>query len=124
MTSEGKFIQDQTGAMEQRNNKRCPVTLRAKILSEGRAFEGLISDVSEEGLGYNLTTFVESADSFIPHKIMELSFRLPSGEEVEMKGEIRWFVKPSSDKKGLFLGLILVDPPEAYTNWLQTFDRE
>ena len=36
------------GAMEERKNKRCPVTLRAKILSEGRAFEGLISDVSEE----------------------------------------------------------------------------
>ena len=124
MTSKGKFIQDRTGAMEERKNKRCPVTLRARIFSEGRSFEGLISDVSEEGLGYNLTTFIESADSFIPNKIMGLSFSLPSGVVVEMKGEIRWFVKPSSDKKGLFLGLILVDPPEAYTNWLQTFDRE
>ncbi|KPK34217.1 MAG: hypothetical protein AMK70_08135 [Nitrospira bacterium SG8_35_1] len=110
--------------MEQRNNNRCPVTLNAKIFSRGRAFEGLISNVSEEGLGYNLTTFVESGDSFLPYKIIDLLFQLPSGETVEMKGEIRWFVKPSSGKKGLLLGLMVVDPPEKYTSWLRTFDRK
>jgi hypothetical protein len=104
--------------MERRRKDRFPVTLSATIVSDGKSYEGIIGNVSEEGLAYTITTFVETTGDFVPRGIMETIVRIPSGDKLCLSAEVRWFLKPSPARSSLIIGMKIIDPPREYIEWV------
>jgi hypothetical protein len=107
--------------MNKRKQKRFAISLHADIFIGKKTYKGLIGNISEEGVLYSLTTFIQTDDKFLPQKNVGLNFDLPSGEKVDLNCEVRWFIKPLEKGKALMLGLYIIDPPSEYTEWLKKF---
>lgn len=108
--------------MNKRKHKRFVITLSAKITVGNESYDGVIGNVSGEGISSTLTTYVKTNNKLILHScIVGLSFELPSGGLIAMDCEVRWFVKPADKKETLILGLYIVDPPSEYTEWISKF---
>lgn len=108
--------------IKKRQHKRFPVTINAKIISDGKSYEGMIGNVSEEGIMHTITTFVQTTKGFTPKKIIKLNFKIPLGETVHLNGEVMWFLCPSSEKKSLIIGVKIIDPPSQYIEWIKKYD--
>lgn len=107
--------------MSIRRHKRFIITLHAKVRVGDEIYEGLIGNVSEEGISSTITTYVKTDNKFYPNKKIGLSFDLPSGRPVDLMCEVRWFLKPSKEKETLILGLYILDPPSQYKEWINQF---
>ncbi len=107
--------------MNKRQHNRFVITLHTRVTVNGDTYEGIIGNVSEEGISSTITTYVKTDSNFSPHKAVTLNFNLPSGEPVTLEGKVRWFLKPSEDKETLILGLYIEDPPPRYKEWLGKF---
>ena len=84
-------------------------------MSEGNSFDGVIENVSEDGIEYLITSSIMSSGNFTPKKMIKLNFRIPSGETLDLNCEVEWFLKTPKDKdKSLILGMRIIDPPEIY----------
>lgn len=105
--------------MAKRRFKRYPVCLNARIVSCGKSYEGIIGNISEEGMEYSLSTFIQSAADFVPQKTIEIVFKIPSGETVNLRCEIRWFLRHSTGKNTLVLGMKIMEPPSKYKEWIK-----
>ncbi len=103
--------------MEKRHSERFPCNLDATIISEGSIFEGVIENVSEDGVEYLITSSITSSGKFTPKKMIKLKFQIPSGEKLDLDCELEWFLRTPEDKdKSLIIGMKIVDPPEIYRN--------
>jgi hypothetical protein len=107
--------------LDRRSHKRFVITLNAKVIVGGKSYAGVIGNVSEEGVSSTITTYIKTDDQFAPHKIIQLVFDLPSGDEVNLDCEIRWYLRPREHASNLILGLYIVDPPSKYTEWINRF---
>lgn len=107
--------------LEKRQRRRFAISLHAKVLIGGKTYEGVIGNVSEEGVGSTITTFIKTDKDFHPQKVIALTFQLPSGAAINLSCEVRWFLKPPENSSTLMLGLKILDPPAEYTEWLQKF---
>ena len=107
--------------MNNRRHKRFAISLHANIIIGEKTYKGLIGNISEEGVLYSLTTFIQTDDKFLPQKNVGLNFDLPTGETVDLNCEVRWFIKPSNTGKTLMLGLYIIDPSPAYKSWMNKF---
>jgi hypothetical protein len=110
--------------MERRLFKRIPLNLKAKIICDGKAYDGFIKNVSETGIGYLVTSSVHISSEFIPTKIIELNFQIPLGETLNLICEIIWFLRTSPDAKILTLGMRIIDPPPAYKEFIKNLKPE
>ncbi len=108
--------------MAKRHFKRFPVGLNARIVSGGKSYEGIIGNISEEGLAYSLSTFIQAAADFTPQKTIEIIFKIPSGETVNLRCEIMWFLRPSQGKNTLILGMKIMEPPPKYMEWIKNVE--
>lgn len=106
--------------IDKRVYKRYSVTLRAQVVSGGKYFDGIIANVSEEGLAYVMTTFIDASGGFVPRNGIELIFMIQGGVKFTLRCDVRWFLKPSDDKKGFIVGMKIIDPPEEYREWVRT----
>lgn len=86
-----------------------------------KTYQGTIGNVSEEGISSTVTTYIKTDDMFFPQKNIRLFFELPSGEEVELTCEVRWYLRPKPDDVNIILGLFILDPPPEYTAWINKF---
>jgi hypothetical protein len=91
------------------------------VIMNGKNYEGVISNVSEEGVSSTITTYIKTDEEFTPQKNISLNFKLPSGDSVELTCEIRWYLRPKEKEKNLMLGLYIMDPPSVYREWIQRF---
>jgi hypothetical protein len=107
--------------MGQRGNKRFILTLHADVIIGEKTYKGVIGNVSEEGISSTITTFIKTDEEFQPHKGIRLDFQLPSGVEVKLNCEIRWFLKTPDKNTGLILGLFILEPPQVYKDWINQF---
>lgn len=107
--------------MNTRRHKRFVITLNAQIVIGENTYDGVISNVSEEGVSSTITTAIKTDDTFSPQKHIRLIFELPTGSLVKLDCEIRWYLRPQQKGKNLLMGLHIVDPPEKYTEWIQRF---
>ncbi|MBI4848751.1 MAG: PilZ domain-containing protein [Nitrospirae bacterium] len=107
--------------LEKRQHRRFVISLHAKVLIGGKTYEGVIGNVSEEGVSSTITTFIKTDKDFHPQKVIALNFQLPSGVTINLSCEVRWFLKPSENSDNLMLGLKIIDPPAEYTEWQQKF---
>jgi hypothetical protein len=98
--------------MERRQTKRIPVNLSAKIISEDNVFDGIIENMSEDGLEYFMTSFVKVSGNFIPARSIKLNFQIPSGEMLDLNCELIWFLETSPEEK--LLGMKVLNPPLKY----------
>ena len=107
--------------MEKRRHNRFFISLHAKVIADGKSFDGVIENVSDEGVASTITTHLKADQDFSPHKIVELSFQLPTGESINMNCEVRWFLRPSSNNSSVMLGLHVEDAPQSYKDWIHKY---
>lgn len=100
--------------MERRRAKRITYNLTAKVNSGGYTYDGSIENVSEGGIEYLLTSLDRTTDDFTPDKIIELEFKTPEGDMIELKCEVKWFLKSKRGNKKLTLGMMILNPPAKY----------
>ncbi|UCD35535.1 MAG: PilZ domain-containing protein [Nitrospiraceae bacterium] len=107
--------------MNKRRHKRFIITLNAQVVIGEKTYDGIISNVSEEGVSSTITTYIKTDDAFSPQKKIRLIFELPTGDLVELECEIRWYLRPQEKGKNLMLGLYIMEPPVIYREWIQKF---
>ena len=93
--------------------------MSAQVEINGEAFAGIIGNLSEEGIYYTLTTFVETERNIIPRENIRIILQISEYEKMSLECEIRWFVKPSESKKALLIGMQILNPPDMYKDWIR-----
>lgn len=78
--------------------------------------------MSEEGAAYSLSTFIQTATDFVPEKIIEIIFKIPTGEPINLKCEIRWFLRPSEGENTLILGMKIMEAHPKYKEWIKNIE--
>lgn len=106
-----------------RRYKRFPVHLNARVTISGRSYEGIVGNISEEGLAYTLTTFIQADKDFVPQGEIIIDINIPSGEILNLRCEIRWFLKPSEKGKSLLLGMKILEPSSTYRDWIRQLEE-
>ncbi|MBL7049530.1 MAG: PilZ domain-containing protein [Nitrospira sp.] len=100
--------------IDRRHAGRNLCNLSAKISSQNITYDGLIENVTEDGLEYLMTSFIEVSTDFTPEKILDMKFTMPDGEELNLNCEVQWYMKTSPEEKKLMLGMKIIEPPETY----------
>lgn len=104
--------------------ERTPVRLKAKIISGGEIYPGFIQNVSESGIRYFIESVIKTEKDFAPKKMMELKFKLPSGEALNLDCEIIWSSRKSPDDKDLTIGIKIIKPPQKYKKFVKNLKTE
>lgn len=102
-----------------RRHKRFPVHLNARIHIGSRHYDGIVGNISEEGLAYTITTFLQTDKGFVPNGEITITINIPSGGKLNLRCEIRWFLKPSEKGKSLLMGMKIIEPPSKYKDWIK-----
>jgi hypothetical protein len=105
--------------VERRKHKRRYFDVKARITLADKTFDGYISNVSESGIGYLITSSVMLKGDVPPYEIIELSFETPEGKLMELQCEVRWSQKGFYSGKTTSLGMKIIDPPPVYLEWLK-----
>ncbi len=108
--------------MERRRSERITYNLEANVIFAGNTFVGSIANVSEDGVEYLLTSLPDMTEDFTPDKIIDLNFRAPTGETINLKCEVKWFHRTSPNDKSLTLGMRIINPPSEYTALLNSLN--
>ena len=107
-----------------RESPRTHSNIDAKIISEGKTFEGSIENVSEDGMEYLMTSFIQASKDFTPDKRIDLVFKAPSGEMISLDCEVVWFLKAEPREDNLVLGMRIINPPVQYRNMVKDLHRQ
>lgn len=95
-------------------------SLDVEIVAGGVAYAGLILNCSEEGMYMVTATTYDVVDISASSKI-ELKCKLPSGGDIKINCEVKWFqTKPSPYGVTFSMGMELIDPPEQYREYLKS----
>jgi len=106
--------------MENRRAARLTDSLDVEIVSAGVSYAGLILNCSEGGL-YMVTATTYDVVAIPPSSMIEVKCKLPSGEELEMVCEVKWFqTKPSPYGVTFSMGMQIDDPPQKYKDYLSS----
>ena len=100
--------------MERRASERVPFNFDAKITSAGKTYDGCIENVSEGGIEYLMTSLIETPHNFTPDKIIEISFRIPSGAILNLKCRLKWYLEIDPHDRKLMLGMKIINPDRTY----------
>jgi len=116
--------------MERRNSRRITVNLNAELISGSINQLGFIENISEEGL-YLKTAPTRTKIDYTPGRILELKFRLPSKETLNLNCKVIWAYR--SPHNGLTssmgidpppeyteMGIQIIDPPPRYIEFVNT----
>jgi len=101
-----------------RRHKRIPVNVSAWVTMGNRRYEGIVGNVSEEGIAYTITTFIQTDKDFVPRGEIMIAINIPSGAILYQKCEIRWFLKPSEQGNALIMGMKIIEPSSKYRDWI------
>ncbi|MBA4374074.1 MAG: hypothetical protein C0402_14580, partial [Thermodesulfovibrio sp.] len=105
--------------MGNRRSERKAVKFNTKIILAGKAYDGYITNVSQDGIGCSITSVLKAPKDFMPIKIPELQFELPSGETVNLTCELAWFTGTEQDDHQLTLGLKILTPSPHYHEFIK-----
>ncbi|MBI5408942.1 MAG: PilZ domain-containing protein [Nitrospirae bacterium] len=104
--------------MDARRHKRVIVDLQAELILGDTRLAGTIENLSDEGL-YIVTGPMKSSFTFTSDTVLELRFRLPSGERQSLHCRIKWFYKTPPFYATNSIGMEIVDPPPTYIEALK-----
>ena len=99
---------------ERRKSKRIAFKSNADMKFAGKSYVGTIQDVSEGGVQYILTSFLEVSSDFIPERKNDLVLKDPSGKKYKLQCEVKWYVRGKGKDKSMTLGLKISNPPPKY----------
>jgi hypothetical protein len=105
--------------MEKRANQRLPYRLDAKIISEGKTYDGTIENVSQGGMEYLMTSLVEAPKDVIPDKVIDVNFQAPSGETVNVTCRVKWYLEVDPNNRTLMLGMEILNPHRSYNELIK-----
>ena len=105
-----------------RRYKRIPVNVSAWVTIGNRNYEGIVGNVSEEGLAYTITTLIQTDKGFVPNGEILIAINVPSGGLLNLRCEIRWFLKPSEQGKSLIMGMKIIEPSSKYRDWIKDIE--
>jgi len=105
--------------MEKRSSERVAISADAKIISAGKAYDGSIENVSEAGMEYLMTSVVETQKDFVPDKIIEVNFQVPSGEILKLQCQVKWYMETDPHDRKVMLGMKILNPPGSYKGWIR-----
>ncbi|MBI4849089.1 MAG: PilZ domain-containing protein [Nitrospirae bacterium] len=106
--------------MEKRRAKRLTDNLDAEILAGNTTYSGIIMNLSESGL-YMVTATSSKVVDISTDSTIELNCKLPSGETLKMKCEVKWFQTKTSPHGASFsMGMEILDPPANYKKFLKS----
>ena len=105
--------------MEKRSCDRISDSLDADITLDGLNYSGIIMNYSEEGLFLVSATLYE-VDEVDEKTEMVVMCTLPSEEKINLRCKVKWFNKKDSPfGVSLNMGLIILDPPEKYIEFIK-----
>ncbi len=114
--------------VEKRCGERKLVTIDAEIVSGKDRYKGRIGNISlniymKVGLFIQFATDLDaSLNDFLPPSKVIIKFKIPSGEEFELKCESRWInitLAPPHSRVNQ-LGMQIIDPPEKLKEFAET----
>jgi len=106
--------------MQRRRSERIPLNLPTKIKLGGKTYDGIIINVSEDGIGSSVTSVVEAQEEFIPAHNIQLHFQDHSGKTIALNGELMWFSRSRPTDQHLAIGMTIIDPPLTYMMFIKT----
>ena len=119
--------------IEQRSAERKLLTIEAEIASGKNRYKGRIENISLDELYMRFGLYMQfatpldvSLNDFLPPSKLIIKFKIPSGEEFELKCESMWInihqVPPHSLVNQL--GIQIKDPPEKLKEFTKTLPSE
>ncbi len=106
--------------MERRRSKRIILSLEAKLISGDISYDGLIGNISEDGIFMRTMPTKASIDSFTPGTNFELKFQLPSEGKLSLHCRVIWSHKTPPHGLTYSMGMEIIDPPPEYKEFLKT----
>ena len=100
--------------MERRLFPRVPIKLNAEVIADGKTYSGVIDNISEEGMEYLITSYIDGAEEFHSEQRVEIKFQAHSGETEDVFCEVRWSMESATDERVLIVGMKIIDPPARY----------
>ncbi|HDH51684.1 MAG TPA: PilZ domain-containing protein [Nitrospirae bacterium] len=94
--------------IRRRTRKRIDTSLDAKIILSGQSYDGVIGNLSENGIKWYLYGKVMN---FIHGDRLKIKFRTPSGQLIDMYCKIKWLNKKEERPSGA----MDIDAPPSYT---------
>ncbi len=106
--------------IEKRQKKRKVISLDARIISDGAVYNGIIINMSEEGI-FMVNALSRTAIDFTPGSTLKLVTQLPTNEIMDMDCSVKWFQKKSSPVGPTFkMGMEIINPPLKYREFVRT----
>lgn len=106
--------------MENRRAERLEDSLDVEIVAGGVSYSGLILNFSEDGL-YMVTATTYDVVEIPPSSKIAVKCKLPSGEEIIMNCEVKWFqTRPSPYGVTFSMGMHIDNPPQVYKDYLNS----
>jgi hypothetical protein len=98
-----------------------PVDINAKLISNGKSYEGMIGNLSENG-AFVETDITGAVTHFMPRKKLELKFHVSSKKTITVNGEVVWLHAEKNASNGLTssISLEITDSSHAYKKFLKT----
>jgi len=96
--------------LERRRSQRIKICFRATVRSRDITFEGVIDDLSENGVNV-LTYSSESPIEFSPESHVVLNFQPTSRETLNLHCNVKWAEKLQPRASKYRIGMEIINPP-------------
>lgn len=110
--------------MERRKSERLPFSSNASIVFRGQTYAGSIENVSEGGVEYLLTSSIKTSEDLTPEKLIKLNIQTPSGRNISLSCEVKWFLKMPQNGKKLTMGMKIINPPDEYRELIKELNSK
>ncbi len=105
--------------MGEKRSKRVILEIPTEIITENKRCAGTIENLSNNGM-YIVTAPPKSEKDFARDTELEIRFRLPSGEELDLHCKIKWSFLTPPNRFTFSIGLKIKDPPPTYQEALNS----
>lgn len=104
---------------EKRRAGRIVENLDAEIVTGDKSYKGIIMNFSEAGL-HMVTATAHNDVDITTLSLIDLRSKLTSGEEINLKCEVKWFqTKTSSHGVSFSMGMHILNPPKEYIKFVE-----
>ena len=108
--------------MSDRVFKRIPVNIEAEIISYRDSYPAFIRNISEYGIHVKIAN-IEPAKFIKSETAVDLKFRLPTGETVNLYCRKKWTCKNTSASFIENIGVEIIDPPDTYRDFYRVLSH-
>lgn len=107
--------------MDKRSKPRSEITIKASLITADRNYACVIRNLSENG-AYVETAPLKNIDDLIPGLMLNLAFKNPEGEQVNLECEVMWLYSKKGTRgfKNNNVGLEIKNPTPEYRKSLET----